>query len=212
MQRPAIVSVVTACSTAISVCERGRQHQRALLLSRAMLRLAIGPGVVAYGAAHGGCESSSSPSRHYISCERGGARPVRRMWATVASPSLYTTAGRLGMAAIACSRALWRQRHATPALWLQRPRLSASAHAKRPAVKGAGCQGGRSAPLRRVCGVLGTRLGIRCNVAGLALWLGVVIPPEQAVELRGKRAGGAPLLGYSCGAQRRATMPGMFAG
>jgi len=137
---------------------------------------------------------------------------LRRMWATVASPSRCATAGPLGMASIACLRALWRQRHAMPVFGLPRPSLSASAHAKRPAVKGAGCQDGRSATLQRVCGVLGARLGTRCNVAGLALWLGVVIPPEPAVERCGKRAGGAQLLGCACGAQRRAIITCVFAG
>jgi len=57
--------------------------------------------------------------------------------------------------------------------------MSASAHAKRPAMKGAGGQGGRSATLRRVGGVLEPRPGTRCKVAGLALWLGVVSPRSR---------------------------------
>jgi len=63
MQRPAIVPVVIAYSAAISVCEKGLQHQRALHLLRAMLRHAIVPGVAAHDAAISGCEILTSDAR-----------------------------------------------------------------------------------------------------------------------------------------------------
>ena len=74
--------------------------------------------------------------------------------------------------------------------------MSASAHAKRPAVKGAGCQGGRSATLRRVCGAWNPPgHPLQCGRPRALARRGY--PPEQADDLRGIRAGGAPLLGYS---------------
>ena len=88
MQRFTIVRDVVTYLVASSACEQGQQHQQILFLLRAMLHQAIVPGVVAHGAAISVGESSSNASRHYISYERCGAQPMRRMWATVASGGL----------------------------------------------------------------------------------------------------------------------------
>jgi len=67
------------------VGKRASSTSHSWYLLRARLRLALVSGVAARGAAISGCESASSTCRHCIAYERGGARPARRMWATVAS-------------------------------------------------------------------------------------------------------------------------------
>jgi len=90
LQRRIVGLVVTVCSPAFSVCERGSQHRRASLLSRAMRGHAIVPDVITHGAAISGCDQGPAASAglifltsdaepcHRAGCHRSLCRPSAR--------------------------------------------------------------------------------------------------------------------------------------
>jgi len=67
---------------------KNQQHRQASHLLRPMQSHAIMPDGVTYSAATSACKGASSTSKHYVSCGRCSAMPLRRWWSpTVLSPA-----------------------------------------------------------------------------------------------------------------------------